>query len=135
MIYFVIFVSSRTFKVNIQHQSQAGASLTTASFNSLHKDYCVSLRVDLKLTFWSGAALLDYFLFSLRSDMICSPQIPSCTNAPMLQHSHNPGRFAPTTRGCCCHRTDHGSEAAQPAAKSCDWRSDSVSRSIQDRRV
>lgn len=35
MIYFVIFVSSWAFKVNIQHKSQDGASLTIASFNSL----------------------------------------------------------------------------------------------------
>lgn len=38
MIDFVIFVSSRAFKVNIPHQSQDGAGLTIASFSSLYRE-------------------------------------------------------------------------------------------------
>lgn len=41
MISTVIFVSSRAFKVNIQHQRQDGVSLIIASSNSLEKD-CIS---------------------------------------------------------------------------------------------
>lgn len=47
MISTVIFVSSRAFKVNIQHQRQGGVSLIIASSNSLEKDdyFPLNLRI------------------------------------------------------------------------------------------